>query len=293
MAYQPFGIDDFLGAFPEMRRLILVDYSFAPGILRAVARLTEARIVWCDHHVSAIRKFDADVDANGPIPGLVSRLSRDGTEAGCLLAWREFMGGEGEAGTADGRDGQGDEASSLAPRAVRLISLHDVWRKADPDWEDGARLVASLGFRGCRFDDATYGTLFFGRDGDRGPLLEELLREGEFLRRIHARENLMAARRMGGTLRWEGLAFFAVNASGGSSIAEGVARPEHDGICLFRYVPRDRAWQVSLYENEASARKGVDLSKIAAKYGGGGHAGACGFACEELPFDVGGIEPLE
>jgi hypothetical protein len=38
------------------------------------------------------------------------RLSRDGTEAGCLLAWRAVLGGEGEAGTAAGRDGQGFDA---------------------------------------------------------------------------------------------------------------------------------------------------------------------------------------
>jgi nanoRNase/pAp phosphatase (c-di-AMP/oligoRNAs hydrolase) len=31
-------------------------------------------------------------------------------------------------------------------------------------------------------------------------------------------------------------------------------------------------------------RKDVDLSLIAKKYGGGGHAGACGFQCAELPF---------
>lgn len=37
---------------------------------------------------------------------------------------------------------------------------------------------------------------------------------------------------------------------------------------------------VSLYTDNA----GHDMSKIAAKYGGGGHINAAGFECKELPF---------
>ncbi|MDR1855897.1 MAG: hypothetical protein LBR22_01870 [Desulfovibrio sp.] len=142
MAYQPFKAADFLGAVPGMRRRVFVDRSFAPEILRAVARRAEARIVRCDHNVSSIRSRDADVAATGPIPGLVLRLSRDGTEAGCILAWREFMGGEGGGKDDGGRDGRRDGDFPLIPRAVRLVSLYGTWRKSDPDWKDGSMLVA-------------------------------------------------------------------------------------------------------------------------------------------------------
>ena len=37
-------------------------------------------------------------------------------------------------------------------------------------------------------------------------------------------------------------------------------------------------WTVSLYSTS------VDVSEIAKKYGGGGHKGASGFHCKELPF---------
>ena len=42
-------------------------------------------------------------------------------------------------------------------------------------------------------------------------------------------------------------------------------------------------WTVSLYSNKQPE---IDVSKIAKKYGGGGHAGASGFQCDELPFKI-------
>lgn len=41
-------------------------------------------------------------------------------------------------------------------------------------------------------------------------------------------------------------------------------------------------WNVSLYH--AKHNTGIDLSKIAVKFGGGGHRGACGFQMDKLPF---------
>ena len=41
-------------------------------------------------------------------------------------------------------------------------------------------------------------------------------------------------------------------------------------------------WVVSLYH--ARHRTDLDLSVIAKNNGGGGHRGACGFSCYELPF---------
>jgi nanoRNase/pAp phosphatase (c-di-AMP/oligoRNAs hydrolase) len=34
-------------------------------------------------------------------------------------------------------------------------------------------------------------------------------------------------------------------------------------------------------------KEGVHVGNIAKKYGGGGHPGAAGFICKELPFNIG------
>ena len=54
----------------------------------------------------------------------------------------------------------------------------------------------------------------------------------------------------------------------------------HDALLMFH--TNGRKWVVSLYH--ARHRTDLDLSVIAKNNGGGGHRGACGFLCYELPF---------
>jgi nanoRNase/pAp phosphatase (c-di-AMP/oligoRNAs hydrolase) len=56
-----------------------------------------------------------------------------------------------------------------------------------------------------------------------------------------------------------------------------------DIIVIFHSADFDgKQWRVSLYH--APSKEHHDLSKIAVKYGGGGHRGACGFKTDKLPF---------
>jgi hypothetical protein len=48
-------------------------------------------------------------------------------------------------------------------------------------------------------------------------------------------------------------------------------------VCL-AYIHDGKKFSVSLYSTT------IDVSIIAKKHGGGGHKGAAGFVCEELPF---------
>lgn len=45
---------------------------------------------------------------------------------------------------------------------------------------------------------------------------------------------------------------------------------------------KDKLWNVSLY----STKPEIDCGEIAKSFGGGGHKGAAGFQCEELPFEI-------
>ena len=56
-------------------------------------------------------------------------------------------------------------------------------------------------------------------------------------------------------------------------------RMKNYDICLsFAYL--GDSWTVGLYSDD----KGIDVGKIAVKYGGGGHKGAAGFVSNNLPF---------
>lgn len=45
---------------------------------------------------------------------------------------------------------------------------------------------------------------------------------------------------------------------------------------------KDRMWNVSLY----STKLDIDCGAIGKGFGGGGHRGAAGFQCKELPFEI-------
>jgi len=77
---------------------------------------------------------------------------------------------------------------------------------------------------------------------------------------------------------FEGYKCFALGIYMFGSEAFGDRMKTHD-ICLsFEYL--GDKWIVGLY----SENKDIDVGKIAQKYGGGGHAGASGLECKELPF---------
>jgi hypothetical protein len=59
---------------------------------------------------------------------------------------------------------------------------------------------------------------------------------------------------------------------------------KHDFMIKFNWDGKRQKWEVSLYAHENNK---IDLSTIAKKYGGGGHAGAAGFTAKELPFKLG------
>ncbi len=84
-------------------------------------------------------------------------------------------------------------------------------------------------------------------------------------------------------LDWEGLKFLVLNTARFNSLtfaAKDVPETGHDALMGFCW--NGAKWTVSLYH--ANHRTELDLSKIAVKYDGGGHRGACGFVTTKLPF---------
>ena len=63
-----------------------------------------------------------------------------------------------------------------------------------------------------------------------------------------------------------------------SQMFDSIWNPDkHDAMCTFCWK-KDK-WTVSLY----STKDNVDVSEICKARGGGGHKGAAGFQCSELP----------
>lgn len=224
-----------------------------------------ARVIWIDHHKSAIDKFPKD------LPGY--RI--DGVAA-CRLAWQWFsLGFHGDpentlAGLPQKRDFIDRKVDE--PLAVRLAGEYDTWDHRDNDADvafqfgldaqnsiDWSRLLAPFGY--C--------------DG--------IINAGRYAMRCYAKRDADVMRSRSFLADFEGLKFLCLNTARCNSntfAARDVPETGHDALLAFYWTGRD--FSVSMYH--AAHRKELDLSEIAIRFGGGGHRGACGFRSKSLPF---------
>lgn len=231
------------------------------------------RLIWIDHHKSAIEKF----------PSTIPGYRIDGVAA-CRLAWQWFYprnrGGELPTNLPTKQDFIDRRVNE--PWAVRLAGEYDIWDKRDPN--------AELFQHGLRSRELTPNVWRDLLDESIEPTLQIqqsqvmatiLFEGGRALQYAKTHENESIIKELGFTLKWEGLTFLACNAVRyNSHLFTAGLQPEHDACFGFKWTGKD--WSVSLYH--APGKEHHDLSLIASKHGGGGHRGACGFRTIDLPF---------
>jgi uncharacterized protein len=264
---------DEKAALPEGQVYIL---DLSPECVEAVEL---AEVVWIDHHKTAIEKWPAE------IPGY--RI--DGVAA-CRLAWQWFSIQQHNAQNQTNEallvplPGKQDfiERTVCEPWAVRLAGEYDIWDKRDPDAE-----TFQFGLRSTDLTEDHWRDLL---SVDIEPTLQvqnsvvacgPLLENGRLLQRYQREVDAGVVLGRSFTQEFEGLRFLCLNTARCNSLtfAAGI-KPEHDALLGFYWNGAE--WRVSLYH--APGKEEHDLSRIAARHGGGGHRGACGFQVGKLPF---------
>jgi hypothetical protein len=260
--------------------------AMVPGLCRwpdgtdpaRIIRFEDAmeRMIWIDHHRTAIQSH----------PQRIPGYRIDGVAA-CRLAWQifqdlrsagmanlELLPKKADYGVALEEGGLSPYRVS-EPLAVRLAGEYDVWDKHDPRAE-----TLQYGLR-CREISAEFWQALLSESRDSRRAIEAALSAGAVAQSYATLENAWVAKHRSFELCWEGLRFLCLNTARCNSLSFGAAlKPEHDGLLGFHF--NGRHWRVSLYG--VPHKPGIDLSAIAAKHGGGGHPGACGFTCAALPF---------
>lgn len=225
------------------------------------------KIVWIDHHKSAIEKWDTKFAGDErPFKGI--RI--DGVAA-CRLCWAWFNG--------PSQDTIGHPTKSVfvdreieEPRLIRLAGEYDIWDHRDPDAK-----VLQFGLRALSQTD--FGRLVENQFSGEptGVKLDDVITQGRAIKAYCDKQNDEYSAAYSHTIVFEGLTFCALNIGqrGNSDLLKGGIKPEHDACFAWRYTGNDNMVMVSLYH--IAGKEHHDLSKIAVKYGGGGHKGACGF----------------
>lgn len=250
---------------------------------------TASRTIWIDHHKTAIDKF----------PTYIPGYRIDGVAA-CRLAWQWFNDGSGMNNAELPTKEQFINRMVAEPIAVRLAGEYDIWDKRD-DRAD----TFQYGLRSRELSESDWscilsttkpsieeveGLIAVGHqnliepDGTCAPaIVHGLLDAGRILQRYAHTQNESLVKNLSFIVEWEGLKFLTLNTGMFNSLVfTAKDKPEtgHDALMGFKYDGKQ--WNFSLYH--AQHNKGIDLSVIASKYGGGGHRGACGFRLDKIPF---------
>lgn len=237
-------------------------------------------LIWIDHHKTAIEKYDGpnDPEANLKTSPIIRGYRIDGVAA-CRLAWQWFLQQETIKNSLGGLTGLPDKKMFVdhwvsEPVAVTLAGEYDIWDKRDPD--------AELFQHGLRGRDVFWQRLLT-REQDSTDYVKELLNEGRAIQYARQHEYAEVIKEQGFTTMFGGLTFLCCCSHEldiRSQLFEAGIKPEHDGLLGFTFTGKD--WRVSLYG--VPGKPDIDLSKIAAHHGGGGHKQACGFRTKSLPF---------
>ena len=235
-----------------------------------------SKIVWIDHHKSAIEKLDAlkdhDPDVTlrqpGPLPLRGYRI--DGVAA-CRLCWQWFTDG----GCLDGRliptKQQYIDRVVKEPELLRLAGEYDIW-----DHRDTNAKVLQFGLRACskrELNDLVMAQFDGTPEGDG--ILQNVIEAGRMIKSYCDKQNDEYAASFATTRDWHGLTWCVLNIGqrGNSDLLRAALKPEHDACIAWRHDGTQA--YVSLYH--APGKEHLDLSVIAKAMGGGGHRGACGF----------------
>lgn len=199
-------------------------------------------IIWIDHHVTAIDKYDG-LELKG--------LRRVGTAA-CELTWEYFMD------------------DSEMPEVVKYLGDYDVWKFA---LGEPTKILQT----GLRLYDTEPTSDNWDQWLDEDYSLFDEINDGKIA--LKYRDNYWKdIAKNSFFTTFEGYKCVACNASNVSSQLFDSVEGDYDIMIPFSFNGDE--WKLSLY----TTKDNIHIGNIATKYGGGGHKGAAGFSCKELPF---------
>lgn len=241
----------------------IVDYSIKPEEMDKLLKITP-RVTWIDHHKSAIEMYNGYKKE-------IRGIRHENGIAGCALTWIYLnkLTNFGEDVIIPFKEKYFEEV----PRFTRLVSDWDTWT-----FRYG---VTSRKFQAGMLAEKTEPTeeIWKKLDNYGDAVIRQIVDHGELIIRYRDSWAKGYLEGYGFETEFEGYNCYAVNMGRcNSEYFKSIGGVDKYDI-LMPFVYNGKTWSVSFY-----SRKGIDVSKIAQKYGGGGHAGASGASFTELPF---------
>lgn len=231
--------------------IYMVDFSLQPFSDMEKLHSMCKEFIWIDHHASALAEYsNSDLALEG--------IQEDG-KAGCELTWEYFY------------------PDKEMPKAVYYIGRFDVW-----DHEHDENIVNfKYGMEQFDSDETNpdnhlWKDIFSNKDQT-----DKIVEDGKIVKKYYDSRAKILSKAIAFDTIIDGYKAIVMNAEGNSQLFDSVwDEDKYDLMLLF--VRKKGQWIISMY----STQDAVDVSEIATKYGGGGHVGAAGCQCKELPFDI-------
>lgn len=225
--------------------VFIVDFSLSEDSMIRLVEDCDCDLHWIDHHVSS-------KDYRDGFKGL-----RDFTNkglSGCELAW-EYCYPE-----------------NIMPKIVRMIGDYDTWRLEHD--KECKPIIVYLDSMQTAPEDAWWNWAL----GATTREIEDIINHGRMMTRYRDGYSAGCRKGFGFETVFHDLNCYALNMGRMGSAMMGNEMDCRDA-CISFFFDGDR-FTVSIY----SSKPEVDCAEICKKHGGGGHKGAAGFTCDELPF---------
>jgi len=235
--------------------------DFTPDLLADFQRLMEKTedIHWIDHHGKNIAKYPF---YNKALKGLRVEFK----PSGAMLTWHYLY------------------PTVPPPSAVEHTSDYDCWifdfGILTKNFEAGMQSIPHDPHAKIWLD------LLSDDPWSRADALKEVLAKGEIINEFRKQYNKEIVKACAFECELDGNSIIACNCPCvGSRLFDSLDTSKYDMMSVFR--TNGHSVVVSLY----SEHKNIDCGELAQKFGGGGHKGAAGFECTNLPFTE--IKPLQ
>lgn len=207
---------------------------------------------WIDHHISVIKEYDEAVK-NGKKE--IKGLRRVGTAAICLT-WEYFY------------------PDKPVPEGIKLIGLNDIFDLKDKRVRPFEYAVQSLGVN--RPQDKIWEKLINNKID-----IKATVEKGEAILSWIKIRNYRLVRSLGFESQFMGYKCICANMPQGySEFFDSLPNIKEYDVMINFYMNKKNTWNLSFYTDKDN----VDVSKIAATFGGGGHQKAAGAsALKALP----------
>ncbi len=239
-----------LDVIHENERVYFVDYSFKKDTIWQLEKVLEKTndVIWIDHHTSSLN-LENELTWTKNIKGI-----RRDKISGAGLTYMFFNNCEFDN----------------CPIYVQLVSDYDCWiYKFEPDTTH-----FKIGIETQKYDALDDIWVFLAHDKN---CLEDMISKGTLIKGYIDNDNTYYREHFAYESEIEGHKCLVVNKKSNSWI---FGERYNDYPLVMVWVFNGEKYTYSIF----SSNKDIDCSKIAEKFGGGGHKGAAGFSSTELLF---------